>query len=258
MPLLDHFHPPLSKRRHWQNLHSAWANALCDQLNKGLLPPRYIAEVNISLGGQIEVDLGTFETSEEKNPISGAGGLAVWSPPRPYRSVVMEETAQDQFEVQIFDEEKGLRLVAAVEFISPANKERPANRRAFAVKCGSYIFQGIGLVMVDVVTSRLANLHGELLKLLEVSTDPAESASGSLYATAYRSYASEQNSIAPLDGNPHANLEAHTGRLDYWFEPLALGAPLPILPLWLAPDVCLELPLEQAYQNACTSSRIAG
>ena len=33
MPLLDHFHPPLSRHRHWENLHSAWANALRDQAN---------------------------------------------------------------------------------------------------------------------------------------------------------------------------------------------------------------------------------
>ncbi len=31
MPLLDHFHPPLSRRRHWEGLHAAWANAFCRQ-----------------------------------------------------------------------------------------------------------------------------------------------------------------------------------------------------------------------------------
>ena len=30
MPVLDHFHPPLSQRRHWESFHSAWATALAD------------------------------------------------------------------------------------------------------------------------------------------------------------------------------------------------------------------------------------
>ena len=25
MPLLDHFHPPLSDERHWESFHAAWA-----------------------------------------------------------------------------------------------------------------------------------------------------------------------------------------------------------------------------------------
>ncbi len=60
MPLLDHFHPPLSRQRHWENMHSAWANALRDQLNE-VLPERYFAEVQISLNKQIKIDVATFE-----------------------------------------------------------------------------------------------------------------------------------------------------------------------------------------------------
>src|SRR6266481_4856775 len=85
MSLLDHFHPPLSKQRNWQNLHSAWANALRDQLNQGLLPPRYVAEVNISLGGQIEVDLGTFEVTEEPGTPEAVAVVPPWLPGEPSR-----------------------------------------------------------------------------------------------------------------------------------------------------------------------------
>src|SRR5207248_3163642 len=95
MSLLDHFHPPLSKRRHWQNLHSAWANALRDLLNGGLLPPRYVAEVNISLASQVEVDLGTFEEHAGDGGSGAAGSLALWAPPATFRSVVLDATVQD-------------------------------------------------------------------------------------------------------------------------------------------------------------------
>jgi hypothetical protein len=43
MPLLDHFHPPLSQRRHWESFHSAWASALADALNEEWLPEGFFA-----------------------------------------------------------------------------------------------------------------------------------------------------------------------------------------------------------------------
>lgn len=38
MPLLDHFHPPLNKRPHWESFHSTWATLIARQLNLGQLP----------------------------------------------------------------------------------------------------------------------------------------------------------------------------------------------------------------------------
>jgi hypothetical protein len=40
MPLLDHFHPPLLDRRHWEGFHGRWAAAISDALNEDL-PPEY-------------------------------------------------------------------------------------------------------------------------------------------------------------------------------------------------------------------------
>src|SRR5581483_2285969 len=213
MPLLDHFHPPLSKRRHWQNLHSAWANALRDLLNGGLLPPQFVAEVNVSLAGQLEVDLGAFE--EPVSPTAVSQDVALWAPPNPSRTVVIEPGAQDVFELQVLSDKEGPRLVAAVELISPGNKDRPAHRQAFTVKCGSYLLQGVSLVTVDVVTSRRADLHADLLSLLSLPAEPAAPDTGSLSATAYH----------PLPGKEGT-------RLDYWREPVVLGQALPTLPLW--------------------------
>ena len=36
MPLLDHFRPPLSQRRHWDSLYGAWAEAMATNPNDGL------------------------------------------------------------------------------------------------------------------------------------------------------------------------------------------------------------------------------
>ena len=55
---------------------------------------------------------------------------------------------------------------AAIELVSPGNKDRPEARRAFAAKCAGYLTAGVGLVVVDIVTDRLANLHNELIELM--------------------------------------------------------------------------------------------
>ena len=73
------------------------------------------------------------------------------------------------FEVRVFDTSAGPRLVAAIELVSPGNKDRPEVRRAFAVKCASYLYHGIGLIVVDVVTERRANLHNETMSIMEAA-----------------------------------------------------------------------------------------
>jgi hypothetical protein len=237
MPLLDHFHPPLSKRRHWENLHSAWANALRDYLNDGVLPPRYVAEVQISVGSQVEVDVATLE--ETSAPAAGNGNVAVWAPPRPPHTAALDFTHPDLFEVQVLSDEEGPRLVAAVELVSPGNKDRPGKRHAFAVKCASYLQQGISVVIVDVVTLRGGNLHAQLLDILQVVKDRSRLGKAELYAATYRTV-------------PRRKRMA----LEYWTEPLALGAELPTMPLWIQPELCLPLELEHPYRRACVSSRI--
>ncbi|MBV8432348.1 MAG: hypothetical protein JO244_14370, partial [Solirubrobacterales bacterium] len=94
---------------------------------------------------------------------------ALWAPPRPALTLTVDFTQVDVIEVQVFHEENGLRLLAAIEFVSPANKDRPSQRRAFAVKCASYLQQGVSVVVVDVVTERQANLHMEILEALELA-----------------------------------------------------------------------------------------
>jgi hypothetical protein len=40
-------------------------------------------------------------------------------------------------------------------------------------------------------------------------------------------------------------------------DPLALGQPLPTLPLWLANDFAVPLELEATYEETCRISRLA-
>ncbi|MGO9468126.1 MAG: DUF4058 domain-containing protein, partial [Isosphaeraceae bacterium] len=74
---------------------------------------------------------------------------------------------QYAYEVLIFDLERDRRLVAAVEIVSPANKDRPESRQLFVAKCFSLLRQDVDLSIVDLVTNRQFNFYTELLALLD-------------------------------------------------------------------------------------------
>ncbi len=181
----------------------------------------------------IAIDVATFE---EAGPGTCPGEAASgWSAPAPVRTVPLA-LLTDVVEVQVFHREGGPTLVGAVELVSPANKDRVDHRDAFVSKCAAYLQQGVGLAIVDVVTERTANLHDELLDRVG---EPVASGLGGLYAAAYRP--------VERDGQP---------RLDIWQESLAVGRPLPVLPLWLRGGLCLPLDLPTAYARASQDVRL--
>jgi hypothetical protein len=226
MPLLDHFHPPLSERRHWHAFHNSWATYLSSQLN-ALLPTGYFAEANVQFG--IEIDVAAFE---EPPP---AGTTNLWSPLPPQFSYPFE-MSDVVVEVGIFSRSGGPQLAGAVELVSPANKDRPLHREAFVSKCVTYLQAGVGLVVVDVVTERSADLYRELLLRLGLD-DPG---AGPL-----------------LSGSAFRRVERHGKRvLDIWREPIVVGAELPTLPLWLRGGLCLPVELEATYARTCVEQRI--
>lgn len=228
MPLQDHFRTPLTKTLPWTGFHSRWASAISDELNARLLPPRYRAIPNVQLGGgTVEIDIATLREDGWAPPKSGPGS---WEPPAAGGTAVIDFTGLDLFEVQVFYSGDRLELVAAVELVSRANKDRPATRRVFATKYASYLEQGASVLVVDVVTDRQASLHAELLGLLDVRTETAWSSPTGLSAIAYR----------PRRDNEHTNI-------DWWPEALSVGSKLPIMPLWIAAGVQVPVDLEGTY-----------
>jgi hypothetical protein len=57
MPLLEHFHPPLSTQRHWESFHTTWASAIADWLNEVGLPEGYFAEEQLDPSARVEIDI---------------------------------------------------------------------------------------------------------------------------------------------------------------------------------------------------------
>jgi hypothetical protein len=241
MPLRDHFHPPLSERRPWESFHTTWAATLADELNHGILPPGYIALEQVHSGPAIEIDVAAFGEKPTATSANGGGTATVtrtvWTPAT--APLILPAIFPPSCTVEIHATEGGRTLVAAIELVSPANKDRPAKRRLFAAKCATYLSRGIGLITVDVVTTRQGNLHVELVDLLGLDAAFRMPAQSFLYSVAYR----------PLR-------VAGNDRIETWPVPLNLGQPLPTMPLSLEAELCVAVDLEAAYEEACQRRRV--
>lgn len=233
MALQDHFHPPLSKHRHWHAFHNAWATYIAADLNHRL-PEGYFAEPNVQFG--IEIDIATFEEEDSYRQTPPETIHNVWQPPPPEQRIAFEPTWESA-EVSIFQTEEGPTLAGVIELVSPANKDRDAHREAFVSKCEAYLQQGLGLILVDLVTGRNANLHNELVARISPTTSIQMPVS--LYTAAYR-------------------VVEHQGQsaVDIWSRSLEIGQPLPTMPLWLRGEICLPVELNATYELTCREQRI--
>lgn len=222
MPLRDHFHRPARSSWRWKSFHAAWATCITQHLNGKPLPPGYLAMPQVQNGG-----VATANT--------------VWAPEKPALVVATDLADLETIEIQVFNEDEGNRLVAAIELISSVNKDRPAHRRAFVAKCAACLQQDVSVVILDCVTDRLTNMHVELMDFLELGEEARNAVPSELYTVAYRAVKEE-------NGTP---------RLEMWPVALGVGEPLPTLPLWLSYTLAVPLDLEASYSAACESLRIA-
>jgi hypothetical protein len=239
MPLLDHFNPPLNRTHPWRSFHGAWAAAMARLLNQGILPPGYYAVPLVDFDGPVEIDVAALRGHGGTVVEGQAGATQPWTAPAPGAAVAVEMPAVDAIEVQVFADDGDPRLTAAVELLSPRNKDRPQARRTFAVKCVGYLQQGSSVVVVDTVTTRRADINSEILALLGVVPGAVITPAG-LSAVAYRT----------------PGREGEEQQLLLWPASLALGEPLPTLPLWIATDFSVPLDLEASYRTACADLRI--
>ena len=210
-----------------------------------ILPDQFVAEPRVHLGSQVEIDIATFATDDflsnhgEAGDNSGGVATAVWAPAQPSLAVESELPDCDEYEVRVYDRERGRRLVAAVELVSPANKDRPEHRRLFVAKCAALLQQHVSVVIVDVVTIRDFNLYADLLEMLQQRDPALGTQPPNLYAVACRYHESHNKWL-----------------LETWNHPLTVGQPLPRLPLWLTDSFAVPLDLEETYEQTCRDLRL--
>lgn len=246
MPLRDHFRPPVEAVHSWDELHGMWPAVIVQYLAR-VLPDGYVAAPRVHLGAAFEIDVSTFE---QESPMGGAvtteslGGaaLATWVPPHPTLTLETEFPDQDEYEVRVYDLRRGRRLVAAIELVSPSNKDRPESRRAFVAKAAALIQQDVCVSIVDIVTIRQFNLYEDLLNLIGGSDPMLGEAPPGTYVVTVRGR------------RPKGRRER--ALLDSWFSPVGPGQTLPTLPVWLSDDLGVFLDLEATYEESCAALRI--
>ncbi len=233
MPLRDHFRPPVSKKSSWEGFHAMWPACIVRHLRK-VLPSGFVAEPRVHLGTFTEID----EEAPHGNPSLGNGdggtATAAWTATLPAVSVDTDPPDEYEYEVRIFDVERERQLVAAIEFVSPANKDRLESRETFVAKCAALLRKGIAVSVIDLVSIRRFNLYAQLMELIGYP-DPVMTADGPpIYAASCRWVTRKMRA-----------------RLESWPHPLTIGQPLPTLPLWLTDSLAISLDLEPSYEQAC-------
>ena len=159
-----------------------------------------------------EVDVGAYHKlvseAHDGNGSPKATAIATYAPPQPTLTLEPQLPDQDVYEVRIYDSRRHRRLVAAIEIVSPSNKDRHENRLSFASKIATLLKNGICVSMVDVVSTYDFNLYAELLEFVH-GTDPAlPQDPPAMYAATIRTRYEDRRRL-----------------MDNWYHPLTVGTP---------------------------------
>ena len=94
--------------------------------------------------------------------------------------------------------------------------------------------KGVAVSIVDLVSIRHFNLYADLMAFIGQSDSTLGVDLPPLYAASCRWVRKEVRAV-----------------LETWSNVLAVGKPLPTLPLWLSETRVVPLDLEQSYEQAC-------
>lgn len=218
----------------YHDFHTTWVVALRNQLNEGLLPKGYYALAEQHAGRYI-TDVLTLHASPEPlespslPPATGGVALAE-APPRLRLKQTVEPAALAQHRSLAIRHVSGHRLIALLEIIPPANKDRAQSVAEFADKAVSALERGVHLLLVELFPPRRHDpqgLYGAILQRLMRSEEP------------YDLPPEAPLTVASYVAGP---------RIDVYLEHLAVGSALPEAPLFIRPDRYVNVPLESTYQ----------
>jgi hypothetical protein len=223
----------------FHDFHQEWSAAIKHALNAGILPPDYYALVEQVTtkprDGKFGPDVLTLQTIPGGDGAPAGGSVALAAPPRTSTVVSGDrDFYRRKKNVVVIRHVIGDRIVAVVELISPGNK---ASRKAFADLVGKVcdlLERRIHLLLIDLFppTPRdLDGIHGAIWDELYGEPQP-QPADKPLTAVAYESADDEVRG---------------------YVEPLAVGNPLPDMPVFLQPEACVMVPLERTYLTAWES-----
>ena len=134
------------------------------------------------------------------------------------------------------DKRKKRQFAAAIEIISPANKDRPAKRANYVARYFGYLNWRVNLLLVDVHPRPSGFSFADALATeLKLAQAPLPNP----MAIAYRA------SGAVPDGG---------SLLGIWRRPLAPGQPLPTMPLFVSNSAKVQVDLDATYLRAAVDN----
>jgi hypothetical protein len=237
MPLRDHFHGEAEIELPWPMIAQSWAITLVYWLNTTLPRDVFQAVSEMRMGPQVEADVAEYRRDELPDPLHGPYGSVATlaaTTAAPPAVVTMAALFPDEIEVGIRERRAGRPLVGIIELVSPGNKDRPAACEAFVAKCIAYLRRGIGVVVIDVVTERHANLHNQLMEAIG-GDSPTLMPDTPIYVSSYR---------------PVHRRGSHANEIEVWPYAATIGQPLPAVPLGLRGGPVVLLDLESTYTAA--------
>jgi hypothetical protein len=213
--------------------HTAWITHLSETLNGGLLPSGYYALPEQHAGRPI-ADVLTLHTGQPMVPAPPTeGGLAIAeAPPRVSRREKVAASAASRQRSLAIRHVSGHRIIALLEIVSPANKDRARHIADFAAKMVGALVAGVHLLVIDLFARGPHDplgIHGAIFQQLDEEADV---------------------SIPPPDAPltlvgyvAGEEVEAH-------LEFTVVNAVLPDMPLFLSDERYIYVPLEATYDLA--------
>jgi hypothetical protein len=214
---------------------NAWITYLRDAFNGGILPGDYYA-LGEQHAGRFIADVLTLHSGRlngETPPLPPAseGGIALAEvPPKVRRQLTGNETYRQRRRSLSIRHVSGHRLVALVEIVSPANKDRLGSVEDFVAKTVDALEAGVHVLLVDLLPPGRHDprgLHGALWN--EFDDVPFDLP------------AAEPLTMASYSAGPPVKA---------YLEHVAVGGRLPDMPLFLQSDRYVSVPLEATYQSA--------
>lgn len=227
MPLHDWMRVPAGI---FHDSHGAWVMELRNALNESILPAGYYA-LTEQHAGQFIADLLTLHAPAPDPPSPPDGGLLLAeAPPKVRRKLTGAGSLRRLRRTLAIRHVSGHRLVALVEIVSPANKDRAEHVQEFVAKAIAAVEQGIHLLLIDPFKPGTHDPNG-------------------MHAAVWEHF--DDQPFQPPGDEP-ITLAAYNAASapDAYVEHLTLHDPLPVMPLVLAWNRYVQVNLEASYQAA--------
>ncbi len=211
------------------HFHHGWIDTLGRMLNDRYLPPEYYAAAEV-VAGSFVPDVLTLNLPDEWSGDTGGPGVAVQPRPAATAEIASSRLPSRRGASVVVRHSSGDRPVAVIEVLSPSNKAPADALGIFVRKAEDLLRHDIHLLILDLLPPGRHDPDG-----------PHAAIWGRTFRRRYR---------LPAPGlRTFASYESDT-RIRAYVHHREVGHDLPEVPLFLAPNQCITVPLEETYRVA--------